>query len=493
MAKALEKQRLHMPDTREGWRAWAKHFLGLTLSRKSFEEYAKAPLDIFIDIVTQKYYEYLVMGSRGSGKTALVAGAELVWCHFLRGCLVSHLAAQKDQSDSGYDYVSTNIRRRGFNPFVDNMTQRETMFKNQSKLSIITATLKGVNSFHPHKFVFDELDQLGETGGTSDDNRFRKGSKIFFETLGTACSSTDIIRQQRVYLSSWKNPAHLMSQLLGVLPLDQQVLKPLKKEEIGIMTPLEVMRPCGHLCNEHHCNWDCKTLYNPKRSMTWYDYCQGRAKECDGFVDISMYKEIFSASSEQLWRSQYLCLEPAVENKVFPWFNMLDPQMYGDFPYDPNSELWVGLDFGFRAPNVAILFQKQGEIWTAIHELGMSGKTDQQFGEEFIEFSHQKVGKIPSVAWRDPRADNGGKVLGGILGYKVYPCNFLTGDKKQRMEYVSLLGESGLLRINKDCPTLAKQMTNYRYTTDNQHKVQDGDDDYIDAFVYGLGGAKNRG
>lgn len=477
--KLFQRYKNIMPITDSDWYDYARSYLGIKLSRVAIEDYATPPLQIFLKMVKQTCRDLLIIGARDSGKTTMVAAAEVAHMVLRDDCIVCHLSSTKQQALAGY----SNVRRILTNRTVNFMNEIDkgpqtnyVRFKNSSEMSLVTGSLNGVNSAHAHKVSVDELDLLGGKAGSSAD--VRRGVDIFTELQGMTRQSTDLIKTQCVYYSSWKFPYGLVSHLMGAIPDEDRFLTPIEKENVCIMTPMEVMAKCDDDCSK------CKAIYEPMRERTFYDYCKMRARQCDGFINHEFYSDIFRSCPHPKWRSQYECLEPNISNRVFDWFTPLSPTYVRKLEFQPDYPLIVGCDFGMTANTVAVFSQFIDGTWYNLAELVVHDVLDDKFSGELKTMAIEKFGRLPDYIFADRAAKHGRVQLNRILRKPVYYATYLI-QKLARMSRISEMGQTGKLVNDPSCQKLNQEMLNYHYVGKS---LQDGCDDSIDAMSYGFTG-----
>jgi len=95
----------------------------------------------------RKVRNALVIGSRKSGKTMLLAILHFLNSRFKAGCSTCHLGAIHIQGKRAYEYFKDFISRDTNSQLVSHSVQSYTLFKNKSRVEILSGTEKSVAGF----------------------------------------------------------------------------------------------------------------------------------------------------------------------------------------------------------------------------------------------------------------------------------------------------------------------------------------------------------
>lgn len=480
-AKRLQKAKYIFPQDRDWLWAYCDSVLGVRLSRVALAENAIPPLEIVAKLFFQEIYKAIIIGARGGGKTAISSTLHVLNSIFYPGCDTVHLSATVDQAQEGYRFTKKLINETFIDQIDGDPMKKVTQFKNGSIIRLLVGSKTGVNAPHAHKICIDEVDQLGRD---NDNSWPARGIEIYNQLQGMALDDTDTIKVQKFYLSSWKRYLGMVSLLNGVIKSPD--FPAIERNGIFIVTPLETMKKCDKDCKE------CAQILDPTKDRSFWDYCQGRARNADGWRSREVYLKNFADTPSYTWIAEYECQSPSLPNRVFPWFDPLSFRCVRECRYDPNLPLYLGVDFGFVDASVGVFAQKQGEIWVNLHEFYKTGMNDWDYCRNLLEYSKNTFGKVPDYVWADPAARSGRHSLtlqliqGGHSTPVRYPRLFKK-DKAKRVKFIKGEGSKGLIVNDVSCEHLNHEMLTYSWSGKT---LQDGGDDAVDAFCYGYTGFK---
>ena len=90
-----------------------------------------------------------------------------------------------------------------------------------------------------------------------------------------------------------------------------------------------------------------------------WDDCRGVAKErCEGFFKIDDAIAMKARVSRETWECEMLCQRPSVKDCVFPTFDVSAHVTESVDEGDEEDRLWLGVDFGFKAPFVCLFIRE---------------------------------------------------------------------------------------------------------------------------------------
>ena len=213
--------------------------------------------------------------------------------------------------------------------------------------------------------------------------------------------------------------------------------------------------------------------------------------------------------AEDLLTEEGLARESLGENipragRLLPNFNINTQQC--EMIYNPNNDLIVGIDFGFRKP-VVIFFQVEG---TSIDDLRINvlhelSPHDIRISELILNIrvvlSTQFNRATPLVIGCDPAGDK----ENAVVSYndftelqKDFPQSRYTRkkaltSKKNQVYLLKLFTAKNIIYVSPNCPRFLRALTMASPDTDRSGAVngpgwkkEKGHDDCLDAFMYGL-------
>jgi len=469
---------------------FAKKAFGLHFARHPVCEHHQAPLDAVWDIYSQSIRNAVIIGSRMSGKTSLIAFLQVAFALSYDGCESVSVAARIDQAKLCYDYIRRMLYRHEIfakytpPPQSPNHSSERLILHNGSIIRILPATEKGLNAPHPHKVFFDEVDLIDWTV-------LQQGL-----SMAKGDESRGLVGQQ-IFASSWKKSFGPMARLSKAL-LSGGLIEGggnLIGGRVYRWCVFDVMKRCSSAAE---CE-QCKLIRKPLSSggeISFYDICQGRCLKSDGFLPREEAWERFIQMDEAVFKSEWLSDEPT--------------PLYAVFSIPPTSYLrdWdvsrivgrivVGVDVGTSAPTVFLLLHILPSgvvvVFDEIRRYGSSIKS-------IVEEAHRiQVKYNPEVFVVDPRST---MVIRELQDAKIraVPAPFLfantaakSQEKLNRIRLVqnaldiSSWGFPRLYFVKERCELLLKEMKDYSFEVDAEgnptDKLPDGNDDGIDALAY---------
>ncbi len=330
---------------------------GIEIPRVAVCEGHCAPFEFAADVYFERGLpDKLAIGNRGSGKTNIMGALHALNARTKPGHEGTTVGSVLSQSERCYSYVSAIAKRWG-KTVVAKVQMKETKFVNGSLVSIITGTLTGVNSPHPHVAHFDEIEL------------FREG--VYEEALNMAQGGNGY-RAMNVGTSSWKKTRGFVSELIGLV--DEAMRD-------GNTPPYEVYRwcvfettkQCPHECAECPFRTTVKGQWEDGTTRTFEDVCkgwngdasrrsnpdvEGKLKRARGFVTLEDAVSRFRKLSRRMWESQQESRKPSTEGLVYDTW---DEDDFSVWDWDPDPDLGpitLHADFGGTNP-FAIGFWQQ--------------------------------------------------------------------------------------------------------------------------------------
>jgi hypothetical protein len=163
---------------------YIENILGYSIPRYKFCPEHCAPWDFIQDMFFERVMFSFAFGSRGSGKTLMLALLNHLDMMFKQGSVeVVHAAAHKDQALRGYNYFKNFFTDPVLAAMVVTSIQSKTLLTNGSELEITAGTLKGLNGSHAQKVRIDEAELmpfmlLDEAFSISMSKKSKKSGKL---------------------------------------------------------------------------------------------------------------------------------------------------------------------------------------------------------------------------------------------------------------------------------------------------------------------------
>jgi len=280
-------------------------FLGWTIPREARCKKAGhcAPFKFISDLFFERVRSAIVMANRTGGKTLSLAILNHLNMAFKTGCEVASAGAVRAQagkmhehfekfhirsSESGMGEMFNEI----FIPKYKPITMTKAVYNNGSKIEIVTGTMTGLNSPHPQKAVFDEVELMSW-------DVINQGFSM--------CKSTPQIKSQNVFASTRKRADGTFERLMNMAkktPWPEYILG------YGIYSWCiwEVLEKCTRKCKGDPVYKDCPIL----------PICKGRAKKLNGWYSIDDFiLKYIGGMDKDVLESEWLCLKPARRALVY--------------------------------------------------------------------------------------------------------------------------------------------------------------------------------
>ncbi len=139
-------------------------FLGIYIPRKNFCRDHKAPFTFICDMFFEEVRNSIAFANRIGGKTTNMAILNHLDMAFKPGCEIASAGAIKEQAQKCYTYFVGFHNR---NDYLAELimphkppTMKKTFYANGGFLEVITGTIAGFNSPHPHKVRIDEVELM---------------------------------------------------------------------------------------------------------------------------------------------------------------------------------------------------------------------------------------------------------------------------------------------------------------------------------------------
>lgn len=320
------------PKTDAELDAFIQIYFGLKIPNKVITPGHVSPFQFISDLFFERVRQAIGFANRTGGKTFNVYLLSLLYMLFKPGCTITGAGAVEEQALTGYAHVSNWCKN---NEWVKSQVDgkpsvKETRFINMARLKIITATINGFNSPHPHKSIIDEVELLDPD--------------LLEEAYSMAKSERDrSIMAQDILISTRKTMTGLMQKIIAEAPK--------KKFQIYKWNIWEVLEKC--------------TLQIKCVDCDLFKVCEGRAKECDGYYLIDDLIDKYVKMSDNVFRAQWLCDKPELKGLFYQDFreetHVISKESFAekyntkvkDDPVEmipPGWPKFLAIDWGFTVP-----------------------------------------------------------------------------------------------------------------------------------------------
>lgn len=351
----------------DGLWLFIKETFGIEISRVSICPDHDAPFDFIRDIFFQLVQNAILVSNRTGGKTMSFAVLDVLNSYLWDDCETATIGAIEEQAKKCYGYVKDWVNKIPiFNEMLEESLMSKTTFKNGSMVQILTGTMAGVNSPHPQKAFFDEIELMAW-------QILQEGSSM--------PQSRGEIKAQLIVTSTRKFAFGPMERLLD------------EAEERGF----KVYRCCVMETIEPHDKEIC-------RNSVFHEDCQQRCDQMAGhlqFNDVIATKKRLDADT---WDSQWMSKKPGATALVYPHYNKLIHVR--DIEPDLGAPLYLAEDFGFAEGHADVIgfFQEFSGKVKMIDEIWVEGKTDEEL-VDLVELKLIELGFIPSRYIEKPKDD----------------------------------------------------------------------------------------
>jgi len=242
----------------------------------------------------RKVRNALVIGSRKSGKTMLLAILHFLNSRFKAGCSTCHLGAIHIQGKRAYEYFKDFISRDTNSQLVSHSVQSYTLFKNKSRVEILSGTEKSVAGPTAQKLSVDEFDLWD-----------LKTLETSFQIL----SPKEGVSSQIWLVSTRYSPFGLVNKFLE------------KASSRGFTVyrwnEFDVAEPCRTCVGE-----DCPLYaWNNPFTDDFELLCGGKLLRSDGHRPKDDIIAQYLSSDPRTWATQRLLLAPSLGDLVYPEFD----------------------------------------------------------------------------------------------------------------------------------------------------------------------------
>jgi len=370
------------PTTLEELHHHVEHCYGYDFPTVAVCEGHVSPMQVLWEIFSDAFSHLLVIGSRESGKTLIFAFAEHLIARW-NGDEVFHGAGIYAQAKRCFAYIQGLVQNKERPWFSDETTkcvEDEVQLRGpggDGKIEIKSATLEQVNGPHPRAVFLDEVEL------------------IEMKVLDEAASMPKRVGERPPvlhYTSSLKKPYGPMVQFL-----EEKDVRGLTERRFCVFEVMEECKPARHQngvgCQTCPLAGACLNKIIDKNGTTITLPGPGKATRSRGWMRIDDVIAKMRLMSEQVFRSQWLSLEPQIDGLIYPMFNYSVHVV--DYPWNPNLPVYAGVDFGFHNPSVVLYAQQlYDDSLVFFAEDYQAGRTDGQLAAAI-----KAAPWFPNIAW----------------------------------------------------------------------------------------------
>lgn len=320
--------------------------------------------------------QFVLHACRGGMKTLGLAIIEHTCCNYLLGYSFSHTAAQEQQINAVWDYLSAFVGKGTvFHARCSKSTKYHIRYHNKSNIWRVVCTRDGLNSKHPTAFVIDEIESADWAtvveGLFSGQSKVKLGRPLMFifastqrQARATMFMLFDKCNLGKAKLMRWnwktcveRCPDWRRDEL--PVGLDCEQYPDLNQQAIYLesMTGRTTDQEEQLLQTQHQ-------IELLEGNCPLVSRCKGIAKSRNGFMGIGQLIEQLD-SDPRAFDCQMACEQPSMENAV--WEQLSDENRDDTLIYNSGARQVASIDYGYSLDDTAVLLANQVasslEIW----------------------------------------------------------------------------------------------------------------------------------
>jgi len=337
-----------------------------------------SPFKFISDAFFEKVSDFIVVANRGGSKTTCISILHSLNMNFKPGCKIGTVGAIKPQALRCY-----NMFRKLIKPYYEydriaKSTMMETLFNSplDTSLEVLIGTMAGMNSPHPPKTFFDEVELA------SSWEIIQEFFNMSMQTR-TLIKSADI-KSQIFLISTRKYSYGYMERILS------------DREEMGFNLYVWSIWEIGERCERESC-FECskivKGLNADGSPRTFKDVCGGKLKKSNGYRPVDDVIKTFRRLDPKTWEAQQECLKPSNKGAVFYWFdedkhvlkNDILDENGKEIEYKSNQiKIYEGIDWGGSHPNVCVWWAEYKGNFIMFDEIYITDTAPSDFADMIL-------------------------------------------------------------------------------------------------------------
>jgi len=480
------------PQTDDELHAWLIAELNIDIPRSSVCEDHDAPFQFLADLYFERTEAALLMANRGGAKTFLVAVLHWLNSKYKSGCESATFGATEAQSLRAYAHLKQWIYDREGNrreEIIDSK-MRETLWRNGSRVEVLSGTPEAVNGPHPQKAHADEIELMRDDTWAESRNM----------TVSKKLPDGRWIIPQDIATSTRKGPNGRMQELIdeienavrqGFDP-PRKLYKWCLKETAAQVSNCQVARPELPETERCSCHRIQKGEWEPGRPRLLKDICNGDFHNSRGWQPFGDIAKHFRENDQETFEVQQLCAKPEMSFHYLPRWNV---ERYGlrDYQPDPaHGPIFTSVDWGGTNPHAVNWYQLLAYEIDALDFFGrprrLAEGTVVVFDEIYIaEIGNDRLGdlvmskeaawkrKFPSFRVTDRFADPQGKAAKMDWSAKGLKTTWhTTREFEEHVKVVKELSDDTLLFIDAGrCPMMVKEIKAWRRDPKNGNQIDE--------------------
>lgn len=472
---------------------------GINVPRKAVCHDHQSPFDFLCAVIFDEHPSVFGMGSRGGGKSYLMALAHHVKSRFRPGHQGATFGAVEHQAKRVYESFR-NFLDKGRDdvegPEAMDPKISETIFMNGSKVEIFTGTVNAVNGPHPNMAHSDEVEIIRpavwkESRNMAQDSVIN-GVRIPAMNVGTSTRKWKNGRVDKLYqefktaIKKGRKPTFwffiwCIFEIAQERPDCQRV--PAEEREARLK---ELGR---NPCDTCDCHLVVNDFWDDGEERTMADACRGRFFRSRGYRSPGEIEMLFLQNDRRTWEAQQECSEAEAEGLYIPSFSRRRHGITNFKLNLANGPVFTGTDWGTSAAGTTLWVQlllrpiivlnyetgdpmilKKGSR-IAFNELYKVGHSDSELGDfvkaRELEFT-TKVGAVEFPV-RKRYADMGGASARKDWSKKDLKTTKYDRDFETHINNLApLFSRVEFFVVVDDCPIFCDEIESWRKKDDGR-------------------------
>ena len=429
---------------------WLKDFIkrefNLNIPDKKICGIHDAPMDFIAEVAFQRVKSALVLANRDGGKTYDFALLHAINGRFYDGCESISVGAVEEQAKKCYSYYKQFIKASTFKDIYQDPLTMESTLKNGSILKVAPGTLNALNSPHPNKSFFDEI-ELTKPAVLQEFFSMAKSD------LSKGLTTSDILGSTRKYSYG------IMQQLIDSINSNEMIGWKIYQWCIWeVIERFELKE-----------EWKKIVKHTKDGEISFYDIAKPYAGRTCGFFSIDDTISKFSNMSYDTWLTQWECKKPSKEGLVYGGeFDESVDILPRPWIYNPAYPVYCGQDFGDQDPMVTLFYQllPDGKTMVLFDEVHDNKITASSYAKNYLI---PRRLKYKSQAWivHDPSGAGYAREMKAARDDEDHSIGAMLPAQKQTVDegvqLVKTMHESHRIKVSPNCVHYIKEKRNYHY------------------------------